>query len=44
MTLGDPPFSYSRYGALGAVVTKRRVFVSYHHVGDQTFYNTFSAV
>lgn len=44
MTLGDPPFSYGRYPGLGTVLTKRRVFVSYHHGGDQTYYNTFSAV
>ena len=31
-------------GLLGTILTKRKVFVSYHHGNDQAYYNEFSRV
>jgi hypothetical protein len=36
--------SFTSYGIPERAQVKRRVFVSYHHAGDQWYYDTFSSV
>ena len=43
------PFDFSAQGGglfdlAGLAQTKRKIFVSYHHGGDQYYYNAFSDV